>query len=82
MMSTMNQSPIDNIDQPSSLDISKYNEEFVSLVERVTSKLQSLDSTNISTSDAKVKQVAKNTMKICHELLVQVDDVLSYNWVL
>ena len=75
-MSTLDQSPTSNVDQPSSLAISKYNEDFISLVEKVTSKLQSLDSTNISTSDAKVK-LAQDSMKICYELLVRVDDALK-----
>jgi len=64
-MSTLNQSPPIN------------NEEFISLAERVTSKLQSLDSRPNSSSEAKVKQVAQNTIKLCHELLVQADDVLK-----
>ena len=64
-MSTLNQSPINH-------------EEFISLAERVTSKLQSLeDSPNPTSSEAKVKQVTQNTIKLCHELLVQADDVLK-----
>ena len=65
IMSTLNQSPINH-------------EEFISLAERVTSKLQSLeDSPNPTSSEAKVKQVTQNTIKLCHELLVQADDVLK-----
>ena len=64
-MSTLNQSPINN-------------EEFIiSLAEEVILKLKSLDSQPNSSSEANAKLLAQNTIKICHELLVQVDDVLK-----
>lgn len=73
-MSTLNQLPID---QPSSLAISKYNEEFISLADRVTSKLRSLDTSNSSPSEANAKQLAQNNIKKAYELLVQADDILK-----
>jgi len=57
----------------SSIPFERYDEEFLSLTEQVTSKLRSLDpSTNSS-----ISKTADADIKMAHNLLLQADDLLK-----
>ncbi len=62
----------------SSIPFERYDEEFLSLTEQVTSKLRPLDpsTTSISSSSA-LPPTAEADVKMAHNLLLQADDLLK-----
>jgi hypothetical protein len=54
----------------------RYDEEFLSLTEQVTSKLRPLDPTTSSRSGA-LPPTAEADIKMAHNLLLQADDLLK-----
>ena len=59
----------------SSIPFERYDEEFLSLTEQVTSKLRPLDpSTN---KNASLPPSAESDVKMAHNLLLQADDLLK-----
>ena len=58
----------------SSVPFERYDEEFLSLTEQVTSKLRSLDP---ATSSAPPPSSADSDLKMAHNLLLQADDLLK-----
>ena len=58
----------------SSIPFDRYDEEFLSLTEQVTSKLRALDP---ATSSGSVSPTADADLKMAHNLLLQADDLLK-----
>ena len=64
----------------SSIPFERYDEEFLSLTEQVTSKLRPLDpstTASISSSSAPLPPTAEADVKMAHNLLLQADDLLK-----
>ncbi|KAL7447931.1 hypothetical protein ACHAWC_000213, partial [Mediolabrus comicus] len=62
----------------SSIPFERYDEEFLSLTEQVTSKLRPLDpSTSYSSSSTALPATAEADIKMANNLLLQADDLLK-----
>ena len=59
----------------SSVPFERYDEEFLSLTEQVTSKLRSLDPA--TTTSSPPPSSADSDLKMAHNLLLQADDLLK-----
>ncbi len=59
----------------SSIPFERYDEEFLSLTEQVTSKLRPLDPS--TTKNASLPPSAESDVKMAHNLLLQADDLLK-----
>ena len=62
-------------EQPNMADFERYDEEFASLTEQVTSKIRALDPA--TTSNGAVPPTAEADVKMAHNLLLQADDLLK-----
>jgi hypothetical protein len=60
----------------SSIPFERYDEEFLSLTEQVTSKLRPLDPSTASSSTS-LPPTAEADVKMAHNLLLQADDLLK-----
>ena len=61
----------------SSIPFERYDEEFLSLTEQVTSKLRPLDPSTSLSSSAPLPPTAEADVKMAHNLLLQADDLLK-----
>mmetsp|Transcript_23694 Transcript_23694/g.50243 ORF Transcript_23694/g.50243 Transcript_23694/m.50243 type:complete len:237 (+) Transcript_23694:172-882(+) len=61
----------------SSIPFERYDEEFLSLTEQVTSKLRGLDPSTSSSSSVPPAATADADLKMAHNLLLQADDLLK-----
>ena len=61
----------------SSIPFERYDEEFLSLTEQVTSKLRALDPSTSSGSSAPPTTTSEADLKMAHNLLLQADDLLK-----
>ncbi|KAL7460031.1 hypothetical protein ACHAXS_000499, partial [Conticribra weissflogii] len=62
----------------SSIPFERYDEEFLSLTEQVTSKLRPLDpQTSSSSSSSSLPPTSHADLKMAHALLLQLDDLLK-----
>ena len=61
----------------SSIPFERYDEEFLSLTEQVTSKLRPLDPSTTSLSSSALPPTAEADVKMAHNLLLQADDLLK-----
>ena len=59
----------------SSIPFERYDEEFLSLTEQVTSKLRPLDPS--TSTNASLPPSAESDVKMAHNLLLQADDLLK-----
>ena len=61
----------------SSIPFERYDEEFLSLTEQVTSKLRPLDPASSSTAASSLPATAEADIKMANNLLLQADDLLK-----
>jgi hypothetical protein len=61
----------------SSIPFERYDEEFLSLTEQVTSKLRPLDPSTSSSSSSSLPATAEADIKMANNLLLQADDLLK-----